>query len=113
MEPGNDEYKYYCPEVGNVVLEAGIEDSEGVQLVDIKRGSGSETIEEPAGNLKAEITEQEAITIAQNAVEGRVTDVGIEKKYNKAVYVIEIDADGVETDVIIDIETGSVLGIET
>ena len=41
-------------------------------------------------------------------------DVAIEKKFGKAAYVIEIDADnGPETDVIIDIETGEVLGVET
>ena len=113
LEPGADEYKYYCPEAGNMVLEAGIEDGEQVQLVDVKKGSGSKITEEPSGELKAGITEQEAIAIAQNAVEGKVTDVGIEKKFGKAAYVVEIDADGVETDVIVDIETGKVLGIET
>ena len=47
-------------------------------------------------------------------VKGKVTDVAIEKKFGKAAYVIEIDADnGPETDVIIDIETGEVLGTET
>lgn len=113
LEPGADEYKYYCPEVGNVVLEAGIEDGEQVQLVGVKKGTGSKAIDEPLEELKTEITEQQAIAIAQNRVSGKVTDVGIEKKFGKAAYVVEIDADGVETDVIIDIETGSVLGIET
>ena len=51
--------------------------------------------------------------IAQNIVQGEVTDVEIEKKYGKTAYIVEIDADGTETDVIIDIETGEVLGIET
>ncbi len=35
LEPGNDEYKYYCPEVGNLVYEAGIESGEQSQLIDI------------------------------------------------------------------------------
>ncbi|MBI2135418.1 PepSY domain-containing protein [Candidatus Woesearchaeota archaeon] len=113
LEPGADEYKYYCPEAGNVVLEMGVEDGEQVQLVDIKKGSGSKTIEEPVEKLKAGITEQEAIAIAQKRVPGRVTDVGIEEKFGKAAYVVEIDDGGTETDVIIDIETGNVLGIET
>ena len=38
--------------------------------------------------------------------------IGIEKKYGKATYVVEIDDDGEEIDVIIDIETGAVLGVE-
>lgn len=116
LEPGNDEYKYYCPEVGNLVYESKIEDGEGVQLIDVEGDSGLkqfETKEEPLEQLKTEITEQEAIIIAQKAVEGEVTDAGIEKKFGKATYVVEIDADGTETDVIIDIETGKVLGIET
>ena len=42
-----------------------------------------------------------------------MTDVAIEKKFGKPTYVVEIDADGTETDVIIDIDTGEVLGVET
>lgn len=112
LEPGAGEYKYYCPEAGNVVLEAGIGDGEQVQLVDVRKGS-TKIIDEPVEELKPGITEQEAITIAQNAVIGKVTDIVIEEKLGKAAYVVEIDANGVETDVIIDIETGNVLGIET
>ena len=117
LEPGDEEYKYYCPEVGNLVYEVGIEDGEEAQLIDIKTDSDSkkptEIKEEPIEELKKEITEGEAIAIAQKAVKGEVTDVAIEKKFGKATYVVEIDANGEETDVIIDIETGKVLGIET
>ena len=35
LEPGSDEYKYYCPEVGNLVYEVGIENGEQSQLIDI------------------------------------------------------------------------------
>ena len=46
-------------------------------------------------------------------VPGRVTDVAIERKFGRLAYVIESDADiEPETDVIIDIETGEILGIE-
>ena len=73
-----------------------------------------EPVEEPAEELKRDITEQEVIAIALKEVKGKVTDVAIEKKFGKAAYVVEMDADnGIETDVIIDIETGEVLGIET
>ena len=44
-----------------------------------------------------------------------MTDVDIEEKLGQPTYVVEIAADdgGVETDVIIDIATGEVLGVET
>ncbi|MBS3102839.1 PepSY domain-containing protein [Candidatus Woesearchaeota archaeon] len=118
LEPGDEEYKYYCPEVGNVVYEVGIEDGEFSQLIDVKKGSDSnkqtEIKDEPVEELKTQITEEEAKAIALKRVPGRVTDFGIEKKFGKATYVVEIDPDsGPETDVIIDIETGEVLGIET
>ena len=116
LEPGDEEYKYYCPEVGGVVYEVGIEDGEFQQLIDIKKDSGktAKIVEYPIEELKKDITEQEAIAIALKEVKGKVTDVAIEKKFGKTAYVVEIDADsGPETDVIIDIETGEVLGIET
>lgn len=116
LDPGDEEYKYYCPEVG-MVYEAKVGSGEGAQLVGVESSAAvlkqTETKVEPLERLKAGITEQEAIAIAQKAVNGKVTDVGIEEKFGKAAYVVEIDADGVETDVIIDIDTGEVLGIET
>ncbi|MEK6949877.1 MAG: PepSY domain-containing protein, partial [Nanoarchaeota archaeon] len=118
LEPGDEEYKYYCPEVSGLVYEVAIEDGEFQQLIDIKKDTGkkqtAKTMDEPVQELKKDITEQEAKAIALREVEGKVTDVAIEKKFGKAAYVIEIDADnGPETDVIIDIETGEVLGVET
>lgn len=116
LETGGDEYKYYCPEVGSLVYEVKIKDGEGAQLINVEEDSDlkqMEIKEEPFEQLKTKITEQEAIAIAQKNVKGRVTDVGIEKKFGKTAYVVEIDADGIETDVIIDIDTGKVLGIET
>ena len=116
LEPGNEEYKYYCPEVSGLVYETGIENMEFAQLVDIQKSGKkqAEKIIEPLEELKKEITEEEAIAIALEEVKGKVTDVAIEKKFGKAAYVVEIDADnGPETDVIIDIATGEVLGIET
>ena len=117
LEPGDEEYKYYCPEVSGLVYETGIENMEFTQLVDIQKNSGKKQaakIVEPLEELKKSITEEEAIAIALKEVKGKVTDVAIEKKFGKAAYVVEIDADsGPETDVIIDIKTGEVLGIET
>lgn len=116
LETGGDEYKYYCPEIGSLVYEVKIKDGEGAQLIAVEKDSDlkqMEIKEEPLEELKTKITEQEAIAIVKKIVEGEVTDVGIEKKFGKTAYVVEIDADGVETDVIIDIDTGKVLGIET
>ena len=113
LEPGADEHKYYCPSVGGVVLEVVIENGERVELIGITTDEVMETVE-VVEELKANVTEEKAKEIALNEVLGKVTDVAIERKFGKIAYVIEIDADeGPETDVIIDIETGEVLGVET
>jgi hypothetical protein len=113
LEPGNEEYKYYCPEVGNVVYEVGIESGESVQLIDIKKESDlkqpAKQMERPLEELKKDITEQEAVAIAKKAVSGNVGDVEIERNFGKATYVVEVG----ENDVIIDIETGEILDIES
>lgn len=36
LEPGTGEHKYYCQDVGGVVLEVGIADGEKVELIDVK-----------------------------------------------------------------------------
>jgi uncharacterized membrane protein YkoI len=118
LEPDADEYKYYSPEIGGVVLEAGIQSRERVELIEIKSdteaGQETQPPEEEPEELQTQITEEEAIAIALAEVPGKVTDVDIEKKFGKMTYVVEIDADdGPETDVIIDIYTGEILGIET
>jgi hypothetical protein len=67
------------------------------------------------GRTKAsKITEDQAVKIALKAVPGVVTAVTIEKKLGANRYVVEViaKADGVETDVIIDMETGKVLTTE-
>lgn len=69
----------------------------------------------PAGASKAKrtITEEQAKAIALKAVPGKVSDVAIEKKRGKNVYVVEIVTDKeVEKDVLVDPASGKVLGIE-
>jgi len=110
LEPQVKEYKYYCPEIGNVVLE--VEEEERVELVKIEHNSEPQP-EIKEEKLETKITEEEAKEIALKKVSGKITDIEIEKKFGKIAYVVEIDADGIETDVIIDINTGEVLGIET
>ncbi len=59
------------------------------------------------------ISEEQAKAAASKLVAGRVTSVVIEKKKGKNVYVVEIRTpDGAEKDVLVDIETGQVLGTE-
>ena len=43
---------------------------------------------------------------------GKITDIDIEKKFGKPTYVVEIQAESGEIDVIIDINTGEILGTE-
>jgi uncharacterized membrane protein YkoI len=60
------------------------------------------------------ISENEAKQIAEKAVPGRVTDLAIEKKRGANRFVVEVApaAGGKEVDVIIDMTSGKVLGIE-
>lgn len=62
----------------------------------------------------ARITAEQATAAALRALPGKVTDVTIEKKRGKNVYVIEVvsEKDGAETDVFVDLESGQVLGMD-
>ena len=120
LEINSDENKYYCKQIGNVVLEVVLEDGEQVKLVSIEYNAEpspenlGKSVNKNSDKLSMKITEEMAKAIALKEVPGLVTDVEIENKKGKKAYVIEIDADnGPETDVIIDFETGEVLGIET
>lgn len=109
------EHKYYCAGPGGVVKEVALEDGETLQLVSVEYGA-EPTPSEPAAPAPkpASVTEDEAKAIALKEVPGEVTDITIETKGGKLVYVVQVDADdGPETDVLIDRETGEVLAIET
>jgi uncharacterized membrane protein YkoI len=45
---------------------------------------------------------------------GKVTDVTVERKHGRDLYVVEIvaDKDGAETDVLVDMQSGKVLEID-
>jgi uncharacterized membrane protein YkoI len=74
------------------------------------KGSVAVTATAPGGK----ITKEQATQSALQALPGKVTDVTIEKKRGKTVYVIEIIAekDGSETDVLVDMVSGVVLGMD-
>jgi uncharacterized membrane protein YkoI len=67
-----------------------------------------------AQESEAKISKEQASQNALQAVPGKVTDVSVERKRDKNVYVVEIVAkkDGEETDVLIDMDSGKVLGTE-
>jgi hypothetical protein len=60
------------------------------------------------------ISEEQATQSALQVLPGKVTDVTVERKRGKDLYVVEIvaDKDGAETDVLVDMESGKVLGID-
>jgi Peptidase propeptide and YPEB domain len=67
-----------------------------------------------SGRAPARVSEEQATQAALKTLPGKVTDVTVEKKRGKSVYVVEIvsDKDGAETDVLVDLESGLVLGID-
>ena len=61
----------------------------------------------------AKITEEQAKKIALERIPGEVTDVAIEKKRGKNVYVIEIQSpEQGEKDVFVDMESGKIVGTD-
>jgi uncharacterized membrane protein YkoI len=135
LDPAAQEHKYYCKDVGFVVLELNLEDNERTELVSVTRGDSaapspgpavrpsspptpspaptSATPPTPPPAASGEITEAQAKAIALARVSGTVTDVAIETKFGKKTYVVEIQPSyGAETDVVIDIQTGEVLAVE-
>jgi uncharacterized membrane protein YkoI len=89
-----------------------------VPLVEVAWADGTLDAKEHSALLAAAedagLSQDSASKIALKAVPGKVTDVVMEKKLGKQVYVVEILAqeDGVETDVFVDIATGEVVGTE-
>jgi uncharacterized membrane protein YkoI len=67
-----------------------------------------------ASAADAKITMDQASQIALQEVPGKVTDVTIEKKRGRNVYVVEVVAekDSAEVDVLVDLESGKVIGTE-
>lgn len=103
LEPDVTEFKYFCPNVGGVILEEDVEDGEIVELYDVGDDS-----------LMTNITHDEAKKAALLEVPGTVTDIETEGYRGVLVYAVEIMSDsGIEMDVFVDIKTGKVLGSET
>jgi hypothetical protein len=60
----------------------------------------------------AKISAAEATKIALERMPGKATDVKIERKLGKNVYVVEIQTSRGEKDVFVDIESGKILGTD-
>jgi len=61
----------------------------------------------------AKITKEQATKVALEHIPGKVTDVTIERKRGKNVYVVEIQSpDQGEKDVFVDMESGKVVGTD-
>lgn len=60
----------------------------------------------------AKVSEEQATQIALKKMPGEVTSVVIEKKRGRNVYVVEIQTPKGEKDVLVDIQTGDVVGME-
>jgi uncharacterized membrane protein YkoI len=59
------------------------------------------------------ITEEQAKKVALERIPGEVTDVTIERKKGRNVYVVEIrTSDGDEKDVFVDIASGQIVGTD-
>jgi uncharacterized membrane protein YkoI len=67
-----------------------------------------------AQEAEGKISKEQASQNALQAVPGKVTDLSVERKGGKNIYVVEIIAekDGGETDVLVDMDSGKVLGVE-
>jgi hypothetical protein len=80
-----------------------------VEIAPIQAQAGPAQAAAPA----RKVTDDKAKEIALQKVPGQVTHVGLERKLGKLSIVVEVLAtDGTETDVIIDMETGEVRGVE-
>jgi uncharacterized membrane protein YkoI len=60
----------------------------------------------------AKLSVEQAKEIALKTMPGEVTSVDIEKKRGRNVYVVEIQTAKGEKDVLVDIQTGDVVGVE-
>jgi uncharacterized membrane protein YkoI len=89
--------------------------SSGMDAEDHPQRKLAQAIERTQGQAATptpKITTEQASEIALKLVPGRVTSVVIERKRGRNVYVVEIQTNGGEKDVFVDIETGRVVGTD-
>jgi hypothetical protein len=109
--------KIWCPGVG---LASGTSDGKLVvsnALPADNPASNVSSIGRPGKPAKqkspaAKISPSEATKIALERMPGKASDVKIERKLGKNVYVVEIQTSGGEKDVFVDLESGKILGTD-
>jgi uncharacterized membrane protein YkoI len=76
--------------------------------------SAASLTDEPLKSMPpvATVSDEQASTIALKRVPGTVTAVTIERKRGKNVYVVEIQSPSGEKDILVDMESGAILGTE-
>ncbi len=94
--------------VAAVAAAALLPASSIAEAADAKDAASSVAIKSGPGKISKEQATQNALA----AFPGQVTDVAIEKKRGKNVWVVEIVAEktGAETDVLVDMDSGVVIG---
>jgi uncharacterized membrane protein YkoI len=117
IEGVDHEYKTYAPRIGLV-------EKQDLKLIRYGYLRGKDTSSLGKFHMSenkpqsdppvAKISREKATEIALKKVPGNVTSVSIEKKRGKKVYVVEIieKSSGGEVDVLVDMESGKVLGTE-
>jgi len=111
--------RIWCPQVGLVADTASGQLIASNALSPLQPGSDVSsfgkylTEKEPIASTVPKISEDQARESALKVVPGRVTKVELERKRGKIVYVVEIRTDSAgEKDVLVDIESGEVVGTE-
>jgi len=133
LDPKAQEHKYYCRGAGFLALEVNLEDNERTELVLVTRPGAAPAPSvapsvipsaaapsrtpspKPSSSASAAPTgEEQAKAVALARVPGTVTDIALETRAGKQVYVVEIQPSGggAETDVVVDAATGAVIAVE-
>ena len=101
---------------GNLETDVLIDPSNG-NILSVETDEEEEVTAEEIANIGDKISEEQAISIARNAVDissvGEMTDVELENEDGVIVYAVEFTKNGIETDVKINAATGEVLKIES
>ena len=75
--------------------------------------SGTAPSTKSASPAATKVSAEQAEAIALKAVPGKVTEVAIERKHGKRVYVVEIETGTQgERDVFVDMSSGEVIGTD-
>ncbi|MFK4500038.1 hypothetical protein ABIF86_004329 [Bradyrhizobium japonicum] len=119
IDPKDIKDKISCPEVGIVsdtsdgklvisnALPSG-NPASNVSSIGTSRGKPAK----PKSAAAAKISSEDAKKIALQRVPGKVTDITIERKKGKNVYVVEIQTGSREVDVFVDTQTGEIVGTD-